>query len=182
MPHRARKTPAVPLALAGLVSVAGLLFGAGCGASRTFEGGVFRDGNIAFRVEEPPSAWKRIEMKGASLAFRDDERGATILVNARCGIDGDTPLIALTNHLLIGTTEREVDSQSTEAFDGREALHSVIRAKLDGVPMVFDLFVAKKDGCIYDFAEVSAGAGNRDHLPFERFVRSFHTLNGRGAS
>ena len=51
----------------------------------------------------------------------------------------------------MGSTERELVSQETEPFDGREALHTRMRAKWDGVPIAFDIYVMKKDGCIYDF-------------------------------
>ncbi|RYY61887.1 MAG: hypothetical protein EOO24_58785, partial [Comamonadaceae bacterium] len=48
----------------------------------------------------------------ASLAFRDEAHAASVLLNARClSADDRTPLVALTNHLLIGATEREYLSQ-----------------------------------------------------------------------
>ncbi len=99
-------------------------------------------------------------------------------MNGRCGgKDEDTPLVALTNHLLIGTTERQIQAQEVEPFDSREALHSVLTAKLDGVPRLYDMFVIKKDGCIYDFVYVAspsaAEAGRRE---FERLIRAVHLV------
>jgi hypothetical protein len=116
------------------------------------------------------------------LAFRDDANDATILVNARCTTaDDGTPLVALTNHLLIGSTERETVSQEVEPFDGREALHSKVRAKWDGVPMALDIYVLKKDGCVYDFVYTSKPATfDAGASAFEPFVRSFRTLPGSG--
>lgn len=118
----------------------------------------------------------------ASLAFRDDVHDASALVNARCKKpDDDTPLVALTNHLLMGSTERAVESQTTEPFDGREALHTRVRAKWDGVPMVHDIYVLKKDGCVYDFVYTGApGRAEQGIFAFERFVRGFRTLPGSG--
>jgi hypothetical protein len=46
-----------------------------------------------------------------------------------------------------------------------------MRAKLDGVPMQYDIYVMKKDGCVYDLvyvappARFTAGAAD-----FERFA------------
>src|SRR5262249_26237917 len=107
---------------------------------------------------------------------------ATILVNARCRKpDDDTPLVALTNHLLMGSTEREFVSQATEPFDGREALHTHVKSKWDGVPMELDLFVMKKDGCIYDFVYLAAPTGfGEGSTSFEAVVKGFHTLSGSG--
>jgi len=156
----------------------------GCGTGRSFEGGVFRQGeHIAFRVPEPPAAWRRLEMAQASLAFRDDAAGASVLVNAQCKrADDDTPLPALTNHLLIGTTERQLEEQTVGPFDGREALQTKVKAKLDGVPFAFDIFVLKKDGCIYDFVLVAPAERAEASRPtFEAWVRGFRTLPGSGA-
>jgi hypothetical protein len=157
---------------------------AGCGAAhgRSFDGSVFRDGPVAFEVPPRPAGWRAVEVTDASLAFRDESHGASILVNGRCHRpDEGTPLVALTNHLLIGSTAREVESQEAEPFDGREALHTRLRARWDGVPIAFDIFVAKKDGCIYDFVYMgdpaASGAGQR---AFEAFVRGVRTLPSAG--
>ncbi len=160
------------------------VFAAGCsGGGRSFEAGVFRQGeHIAFRVPGTPPTWRPVAMSHASLAFHDDVAGASILVNAQCKrADDDTPLGALTNHLLIGTTEREIESQEVLPFDGREAMQTKVKAKLDGVTLSFDIFVAKKDGCIYDFVYVVPEAyAEAGRPPFEAWVRGFRTLPGSG--
>ena len=103
------------------------------------------------------------------------------MVNARCrSADARTPLLALTTQLLIGSTEREVARQEVEPFDGREALHTTLRAKYDGVPMQLDVYVLSKDGCTYDFVRV---APKSDGEPaFEGWVRGFRTLPGSGVA
>lgn len=156
-----------------------------CGSanpSGTFEAGVYKRGKIAFRVAEPPSGWRRVDVADASLAFRDEAHGATVLVNARClTADDRTPLVALTNHLLIGATEREYMSQGVEPFDGREAMHTKLRAKWDGVPMLLDLYVLSKDGCVYDLVYMGAAAHDGS-AEFESFARGFRTLPGSGVA
>ena len=158
-----------------------------CGASRgrTFEGGVYREGDkIAFQLPPAPAGWRAIDVKDASLAYRDDDNSASVLVNARClSADDRTPLVALTNHLLIGATERKYLSQEVEPFDGREALHTKLEAKWDGVPMAIDVFVLSKDGCVYDFVYVGAlGRFTTGAAEFERFARGFRTLKGSGVA
>lgn len=157
----------------------------GCGGGRStgsFDGHVYRNGTIAFQLPDPPAGWRRLDVDDAALAFRDDEHAASVLLNARClSADDRTPLVALMNHLLIGATEREYLSQETEPFDGREALHTRVRAKWDGVPMIMDAFVLSKDGCVYDFVYLSPpSAFEAGAPPFERFVRGFRTLPGSG--
>jgi hypothetical protein len=167
-----------------IASVGALVALSGCGASsgRSFDGAVYREGPLAFQIGAVPPGWRAVQVSHATLAYRDDAHGASVLLNARCHKpDESTPLLALTNHLLIGATERSAVTQETEPFDGREALHTRMRAKWDGVPVALDIYVAKKDGCVYDF--VFAGDpsafddGARD---FAAFVRAFRTLPGSG--
>jgi hypothetical protein len=143
----------------------------------SLRGGVYTDERLSFRIGEVPSTWQRLETDGASLAFRDDQKETSVLLNARCGrADEDVPLPALTRQLFMTFTEREVLEQKTIPMDGREALHTLMRAKLDGVPKVFDVYVLKKDGCVYDFVAVSApGTFSAIQPLFDRFVAGFHT-------
>lgn len=157
---------------------------AGCGGTQErFDGATFHDGKVSFRVNAVPGSWERIAVTDASLAFRDASHDGSVLVNGRCGERGvdDTPLSALTGHLVMGTTEREFDTEVVMPLDSREALHTQMKAKLDGVKMAYDIFVLKKDGCVYDFVYVAppdrihAGAAE-----FQRFVMGFRTA-GSGA-
>jgi hypothetical protein len=165
---------AIALALAGACSLSAA--SAGC-AHESFDGRVYHSGRETFGVGPVPATWERMELDGAMLAYRDTASGGSIAVHAQCGRDADdVPLVALTNHLLIGFTERDVKHEETLPFDGREARHTVLHAKLDGVPVTLDAWVLKKDGCVYDVvyvvspAHYDAGAD-----AFSAFARGFHT-------
>lgn len=152
------------------------------GPSASFDGTTYRNGPVAFSIAPIPAGWSRLEVSDATLSYRDDANRASILINGRCrAADARTPLIALTNQLIIGTTEREYLTQTTEPFDGREALHTIVQAKWDGVPMKADVFVLSKDGCTYDFVYVGAPDRFDAGSPaFEAFVRGFRTAKGSG--
>lgn len=147
-------------------------------ASPAFDGRVYRDAQVAFRVAAVPQPWRAIEADGARLAFRDEGAGATILIAARCGVPSDdAPLAALTGQLVMGTTDRAFELEENLPFDGREARHTRMTAKLDGVPMAYDLYVFKKDGCVYDLALVAPPdrvSSARDR--FEAFATGFAAL------
>jgi hypothetical protein len=151
---------------------------AACGGS-SLKGSVYRGDGLAFRLGEAPPTWTRINVTNTRLAFRDEAAEATVLVNGRCGHDGDdVPLLALTQHLFMSFTERETIEQKVIPMDGREAMHTIMRAKLDGVPKVFDAYVLKKDGCVYDLVGIWAVGKFDDHrADFERFASGFHTLS-----
>ncbi|HEY2515946.1 MAG TPA: hypothetical protein VGI39_33980 [Polyangiaceae bacterium] len=193
--QRAVRAALSPVALAALAALAAraalaaLLVAAvaACGGSqKKLDAGVYRSGGVAFRIGDVPPDWQPLDVEHATLAYRDEAHHASILLDARCNQkDDDVPLLALTDHLVAGTTAREYATQDTIPFDGREALHSRLTAKLDGVPREYDIFVLKKDSCVYDFVYVAEpnqapeGAG-----AFERFVGTFHTVatsSGSGA-
>jgi hypothetical protein len=170
-----RRLLRLPLLAAVLLAV--LVGCAGCSAG--LQGDTFHGEGFAFRIGPLPPTWHRVDISHAALAFRDERDGASIVLNARCGVDGeDVPLEALTQHLFMRFTEREIVDQRVVPFDRREALRSVVTAKLDGVPMKFETWVLKKDGCVYDMAFMAAPLRfDRGAEEFERFVRGFATVS-----
>lgn len=157
-----------------VVALAASFLALACGGPH-FDGRRYDDGALRFRTGPVPASWRSIESDGTLLAFRDDQAGATVAVNGRCGVDGDdVPLASLTQHLFLQFTERELQSQEELTLDGRAALRTELTGKLDGVPKQFLVYVLKKDGCVYDFWRIGEpGAG--DFAAFEGFVRGFAT-------
>ena len=150
---------------------------AGCGGGG-LQAGTYRGEGYSFRIGEVPPAWTPIEVSDAALAWRDPSAGGTAVVNARCDRDGeDVPLASLTQHLFLRFTDREVTTEETVPFDGREALHTVLTAKLDGVPKSFSVWVLKKDGCVYDLVYIAEPEGfGPGAAAFDRFARGFRAL------
>jgi hypothetical protein len=169
--RRPMRRPLRPVLLAAV-----LLGVAGCSAG--LQGDTFRGEGFAFRIGSLPEGWRRVEISHAALAFRDDRDGGSIVLNGRCGVDGeDIPLESLTQHLFLRFTEREIVEQKVFPFDRREAMRTVVTAKLDGVPMKFVVWVLKKDGCVYDLAFMAPPPRfARGAEEFERFARSFATV------
>jgi hypothetical protein len=181
------------LALCFLVVLVVVAIAPGCAHGDVLQGGVLHKGDLRVELGPVPSSWRRVEVDGADLAFRDDARDGSALFDVRCrGRDDDAPLAILTQNLIMGTTDRDFESQEVVPFDRREAMHTRLRAKLDGVPMQYDIYVMKKDGCLYDLVFVAPP----DHFvegaaDFGRFVAGTHThssstsaesapLSGRG--
>jgi hypothetical protein len=151
-----------------------------CGHTGTLEDGVLRKGSLSVRFGPVPEEWKSISVQGADVAYRDEARAGSVLFDVRCNVrDNDAPLSALTEHLIMGTTERAITSEETVPFDGREAQHTNMTAKLDGVPMQYDLYVMKKDGCVYDLVYIAPPERFTQGAPlFERFAAGLHGASG----
>lgn len=177
MPRTHVAEPAV--AWLTVVWLAVALSGASC-ARDPWDGRVYHAGRASFRTGPVPSSWQRTNVEGTMLAFHDRAGGGAINVYSRCGLDGDdVPLSALTNHLLIGFTERDIADQKVVPLDGREAMRTLVRAKLDGVPVALAIYVLKKDGCVYDLVWVSSPERFEAGLPsFDGFVAGFGTTGG----
>jgi hypothetical protein len=159
------------------VACAVALLGSALGCSSApFDGRVFRQGDVAFRLQHLPPGWRHIEISDTALAFRDDENAATVAINGRCGKDADdVPLQSLTQHLFLQFTDRQLGDQELFPLDGREALRTEMVAKLDGVPKYFHVVVLKKDGCVYDFLQIANQ--QQETGEFLDFVRGFTSLS-----
>lgn len=158
------------LGLSAFIAVAAL--GACGGAS--FEKGVYRDDEAAYRVGSLPG-WKRADVDDNDLAFYREGIG-TISVNATCDQYEDVPHAALVNHLLFGTTRRQFRTEEMLTLDGRGAYHVLVSAELDGVAMLLDVYVIKKDGCVYDLSLIASETTHPQAVDdFQAFVQHFST-------
>jgi hypothetical protein len=152
------------------------IVGLGCGKT-AFDGRSYQADDVAFHIGPIPGTWQRLEVEAARLAYRDPATDTILSVNARCGRDADdVPLAALTQHLFIQFTEREIVDQRRLDLDGREALRTELKAKLDGVPRRFRVVVLKKNGCVYDLSEIATvRATAQSAAVFDAVVAGFGT-------
>jgi hypothetical protein len=148
-----------------------------CGASGTFQGGVYSDDIVRYRVGAAPTGWVAAEVDDNDVAFYHRELG-TIGVNSTCTDYEDVPEQALLGHLLFGTRERAFRVRETVTLDGRGALHAIVDFELDGVPLTVEAYVVRKDGCVYDLTYVAGRLAHpRGRAVFDGVVRRFHVLH-----
>lgn len=135
---------------------------------------------LTYEIGPVPPGWRRIEIGDNDLAWFDASTRSVAHVDHTCERSQDTPLPALVRHLLIGFTQLEFSLEETIPFDQREARHVILRARLDGVPSSIELYVMKKDGCVYDLGVVAPPERFDAVRPvFDTFVRGFRTTRTR---
>lgn len=153
------------------------LLAIGC-AHGSFSNGIYRKGALGYRVGPLPAPWRQVH-GDANVQFYNDRTTSVIMANADCGERtlNSSPLRVLGNTLLFGFTEQKIRSQEVVPFAGREAERRVVDAKLDGVPVVVESWVLKKDQCVYDLDLVSPPDHYAlDRSAFVKFVHGFATL------
>jgi hypothetical protein len=156
-----------------------LVFAGACGGGATFQNGIYDNGTVRYRVGDVGQGFERVQVNDNDLAFFHRRLG-TIAINSTCEDYEDVPERALMNHLMFGTRERVYRTEQVVTVDGRGALHSVIDLELDGVPLTLEVYLVKKDGCVYDLSRVSSRESfeaGRDS--FATFVRGFAVLATR---
>lgn len=135
-----------------------------------------------YRFDDPGAGWQPVRnLKDVQVAWTHRELGAVIEIHAQCDGQGDSSLDQYTDHLRIDWTDWDVESQEQTRLVGRAALRTVVRAELDGVPRHNEVWVVKKNGCLFDL-HYSADpshfeAGRAD---FARVVEGFRFPVGVG--
>ncbi|MCP4502493.1 MAG: hypothetical protein GY822_21285 [Deltaproteobacteria bacterium] len=148
-----------------------------CQSGPPIQNGEFQDEQVHYKIATPGSTWEDISPGEADAAWINESLNAMLMVNSHCSGVDDAPLTALTRHLAFGMTEREWLSEDLVQLSGREALESVLVAKLDGVPRKFMFLVLKKDGCVYDVV-LSAPPEDfqKARLGYDRMRKKFSVL------
>ena len=114
------------------------------------EDGYFETRDTRYKIGPVPHSWKRVSLRKGDLAYVNTENGATLFINSSCDKDKDTPLLALSWHLLIGMTETKILDRKIIPHSQREGMETTVLAKLDGVQRKLRTFVLKKNYCVYD--------------------------------
>ena len=168
-----RQTALVRMKRVFLMGVVCALAGAGCRG--VLNGEMFTAEGLAYRVVKPGGdGWRRVDFADNDLAWMSTSSAHVIAINATCTGHEDPPLDVLTNHLVFGFTDKELIKRTPFTLDGRDALRTVVHAKLDGVPTALELVVLKKNGCVHDFTYVSPlGEEAKYRAEFEALIAGF---------
>jgi hypothetical protein len=169
------RTPKMARGAFLLVALAAAMGEFGC-AGATFSQGVYSNDFVTYRVGQVGPGWERVQLDDDVLAFHHPKQG-TVSITSTCSDYEDVPEEALLNHLLFGMRERNFRSEEMVTVDGRGALHAVIDVQVDGVPVTLEVYLMKKDGCVYDMTLISsreAFDGARDVLT--KLIAGFHVI------
>lgn len=161
-----------------------LLFCADCffggiknpGKVRGYSPGIVKTEKGYYEVGVLPETWRRVHVDNYHvITFRNDGALSTLSTDAFCDqAFDDASLKVLTTHLHFDLSDRKIKMEKPFMLDDRGALRSVVSGKVDGVLVVLDTVVIKKDNCLFDFALVSDPSKYQEAVEdFEKFFNGF---------
>ena len=146
------------------------------GRVRGYEPGRVITEKSSYGVGLLPSEWVKIKIgKYKTAAFYNEAYKSTIETDAFCGQSyDDATLKVLTTHLYFDLQKQKIRWQKNFMLDERGALRSVTDGTVDGVPIVLDTVIIKKDSCLFDLALISdPGLYSKAAVDFEAFFKGF---------
>lgn len=138
-------------------------------------GMVFLGHDRFYRVGELPAGWKRMSPRARTVSFYNAEYRGSISTDAFCGRSiSDRKLGSLSGEIISAVEGRVVEAEENFELNGRGALRQRVRGSEDGVPVIVDVVVVRKDGCVFDFYAVMPPNGNvKIKSDFETFFWGF---------
>ncbi len=129
-----------------------------------------------YEIGKLPDYWAPIKDTTADASYWSKKTGATILINSLCEKYGSASLYVLTQNILRGVDDLNAEVEEEIMLVDRKALHTIATGKIDGVLIKTNIYVMRKDYCIYDFTyQVQAEFYSKDVKDFENLVKSFKT-------
>lgn len=109
-----------------------------------------------YQILSPEQNWKAVESGGADYAWYNKDLGGIIYVDSNCKRQfEDRPLRDSTISLLAGIATGTSISEYPILLDGREALMTIQKAKVDGIDVHIAAVVMSKNSCLYDFLYIA---------------------------
>jgi len=123
----------------------------------------------------PGDGWQPLKQKDTQVVWFNTDLDAVILLDSQCESHGDSDLMQFTDHLRIDFRQWDVKSQEVVKMNSRDALNTVVVASIDGGPQKqLELYVTKKNGCLFDLEYVAPPASfERGRAAFARVVAGF---------
>jgi len=130
---------------------------------------------VRFTTGPLPAGWRQLRRGEAKAAFLNEARGQSIMLNVVYAPNRKANLKALRNHLLFDLTGRNILEHELIEVDDREALWTVVEARLDGAAVKMALVVVRIDDWVYDMVYVSDPDRYEECLAdFRGFIKNFH--------
>lgn len=104
-----------------------------------------------YRVGKLPAEWERMRTRARAISFYNPKYRSSISTDAYCGRSvGDRSLDSLGGEIISALEDRTVIEEENFSLNRRGAVRQLVKGSVDGVAVVVDLVIVRKDGCVFD--------------------------------
>ena len=149
-----------------------LLFSASCVSVKIATNDGHKQSELSFQA--PASPFESISLDNADKAWQNKKTGSTLSYLSQCKDNADPSLESLRDTTLRGLDSVEILKDEKMSYNGREAVKTQVKGKLDGVSVLVRLLIFKKNFCRYTISMVGVESHvDSDVQIFETFLGKF---------
>lgn len=129
-----------------------------------------------YYVGKLPDGWQDLKTGAKTASWYNPEYLSTITTDVLCEASaGDSPLESVAGDIVAAIEDRTVTDSREFTLDGRGALRETVSGSVDGVPLMMETVVVKKDNCSFNMAVIAPPGEMPNVRPFfDDFVNGFH--------
>jgi hypothetical protein len=125
-------------------------------------------------LREPPAPFEDTQTELADRSWRNPRNGNTISFQSICEEAADPTLVTIRANHIAGIQNPIVDSEERKSYNSRAALFTKVSGQVDGVPVMLDLVIFKKNNCSYTLTYLGLKSKFQDnHKAFLKFLDGF---------
>lgn len=128
--------------------------------------------NISFVA--PASPFEKLAVQDIDRAWKNSKNGNSISFRTACQDPVESDVKTIEQSIVNGLDAATLEKSETVPYNGREALHSIVQGKLDGVGTKIELMIFKKNDCTYTLTYVALPKNFPSDQPtFQKFLKEF---------
>jgi hypothetical protein len=128
--------------------------------------------NVSFNAPSEP--YEKFAVQDVDRAWKNRSNGNSISFRTACNDPVESEINSIQQMIVDGLDAANIEKRETVQYNGREALHSVIQGKLDGIATKIELMIFKKNNCTYTLTYVALPKNYaQDQAVFQKFLKEF---------
>jgi hypothetical protein len=145
-----------------------------CSSSETDNGAYSKstlvEDSLSKNIKAP---WIKVSNEGSDLALNNKRTNSFFIFNSACRKFDPSNLPTLTNSILTGIDNVEINEKSITTHQDREAVLVIAKGSVDGIERYFRILTTQKNNCIYDLALIATTAEKleKDTVDFNKFIQ-----------
>ncbi|EKD50323.1 MAG: hypothetical protein ACD_62C00575G0003 [uncultured bacterium] len=179
MPNMKKKQCSI---LLGVLVLCLNCFGGGIqkqGSVLGYHHGVVKTQGGSFRVGELSDAWQEQDTEYRAVLFLNKNDASTITIDSWCQrAAADGSLEGLTQDLLRGLADVQIQQTQMHNTHGRAALLTEAQGDMDGREIFMSTFVFKMNACVFDFVYVTLPGELLYYQDFKNMIDGFAFIKG----